>query len=97
MHGDAGITQRAKAVEHFADGGCEEFLVRDEVVEQVTVEIERRGPQLLQAIDPRDDVLLGSFAETNVRIADDERMPAHDSISSSTRRNFSYDSVPKRQ
>ena len=77
---DSAIAKPPESFEHLADGRREELRMRDEVVKEVAVEIERPRTASRSALQPLHDRLLAPVREADVRIADDEDLSAHNSV-----------------
>ena len=84
----------------FSTDAVRELRVRDQVVKEVAVQIQRARLQRGQAVEPGVHRLLAAVAEADVRVADDEDLSRCDQLLaalSSTRSKTAYSSAPKRQ
>ena len=69
---DAAVAQLRNFAMTFSTERGAELRMRDQVVKEVAVQIERRRLERSQAVQPVDDRLVAAFAEADVRVADDE-------------------------
>ena len=78
MHLHPRIAKPPESIEHLLHRGGVELRMGDQIVKEISVEVEGAGPQDLEAVEPGDDGALAPGGESDVRVANDEDLAGGD-------------------